>query len=148
MFARDQIQNYEWRLKRTRATCNAPENKEEVYRKLNLQPEPLGEIDRIRNFLVDRFSNIVGGDRSERQCSLLMKYVDIWHDIVARNESLALILEDDAVFVPYFREKFDRTISTAIWTDALKIAGLTQCVTPTNKPICQPIATNGSIKIH
>jgi GR25 family glycosyltransferase involved in LPS biosynthesis len=56
-----------------------------------------------------------------------MEHVDIWHDIVIRNSSLSLILEDDAVFVPNFREKFDRTIYTAIRTGALRIDGLTQC---------------------
>jgi GR25 family glycosyltransferase involved in LPS biosynthesis len=57
-----------------------------------------------------------------------MKHVDIWHDIVTRNSSLSLILEDDAVFVPYFREKFARTIYTAIRTGALKIGGLIHCI--------------------
>jgi len=57
-----------------------------------------------------------------------MEHVDIWHDIVTRNSSLSLILEDDAIFVPYFREKFDRTIYTAIRTGILKIGGLTQCI--------------------
>jgi len=57
-----------------------------------------------------------------------MKHVDIWHDIIARNSSLSLILEDDAVFVPHFREKFDRTMYTAIRTGVLKIGGLAHCV--------------------
>jgi GR25 family glycosyltransferase involved in LPS biosynthesis len=57
-----------------------------------------------------------------------MEHIDIWHDIVARNSSLSLILEDDAVFVPNFREKFNRTIYTAIRTGALKIGGLIHCM--------------------
>jgi len=57
-----------------------------------------------------------------------MEHIDIWHDIVARNSSLSLIFEDDAVFVPNFREKFDRTIYTAIRTGILKIGGLVHCV--------------------
>jgi len=57
-----------------------------------------------------------------------MKHIDIWHDIVARNSSLSLIFEDDAVFVPNFREKFDRTIYTAIHTGILKIGGLVHCM--------------------
>jgi GR25 family glycosyltransferase involved in LPS biosynthesis len=56
-----------------------------------------------------------------------MEHIDIWSDIVDRNASLALILEDDAVFVPFFREKLERTIFTAIRTGALKIGGLSQC---------------------
>jgi hypothetical protein len=39
LLARYEITNYEWRLKWTRDTCNAPENKEEVYRKINLKAE-------------------------------------------------------------------------------------------------------------
>ena len=56
-----------------------------------------------------------------------MEHINIWSDIVDRNSSLALILEDDAVFVPFFREKLERTIRTAIRTGALKIGGLSQC---------------------
>jgi hypothetical protein len=61
-----------------------------------------------------------------------MEHIDIWHDIVARNSSLSLIFDGNAVFVPNFREKFDRTIYTAIRTGALKIGGLAHCVM--NKP--------------
>ncbi len=64
----------------------------------------------------------------QRRCPISMEHVDIWHDIVIRNSSLSLILEDDAVFVPHFREKFDRTIYTAIRTGALRIGGLTSCI--------------------
>ena len=62
-----------------------------------------------------------------RQCAITMEHVDIWYDIAARNSSLSLILEDDAVFVPHFPEKFNRTIYTAIRTGALKMGGLTVC---------------------
>ncbi len=57
-----------------------------------------------------------------------MEHIDIWYDIVARNSSLSLILEDDAVFVSNFPEKFNRTIYTAIRTGVLKIGGLSQCM--------------------
>jgi GR25 family glycosyltransferase involved in LPS biosynthesis len=57
-----------------------------------------------------------------------MEHIDIWHDIIARKSSLSLILEDDAIFVPNFREKFDRTIYTAVRTGGLKIGGLAHCV--------------------
>lgn len=63
----------------------------------------------------------------QRQCAITMEHIEIWHDIVARNSTLSLILEDDAVFVPYFPEKIDRTIYTAVRTGALKIGGLTRC---------------------
>ena len=71
--------------------------------------------------------NTLGNAGSERRCAITMEHIDIWHDIVARNSSLSLILEDDAVFVPYFPEKFERTIYTAIRTGALKIGGLAHC---------------------
>ena len=50
-----------------------------------------------------------------------MKHVDTWHDIAMRHLSLALILEDDALFVPFFKEKFNRLIYTSIRTGALRI---------------------------
>ncbi len=75
---------------------------------------------------------ISASEKQRRQCAITMEHIDIWHDIVARNSSLSLIFEDDAVFVPNFREKFDRTIYTAIRTGALKIGGLAHCVK--NKP--------------
>ncbi len=50
-----------------------------------------------------------------------MKHVDTWLQIAKKNIALALILEDDAVFVPFFREKFDRTVYTALRTGVLKI---------------------------
>ncbi|CAF0854350.1 unnamed protein product [Adineta steineri] len=110
MFSRYQITNFEWRMQWARNTCNLHENKEELYRKINLKPTP------IRN------------EKKKRQCAITMEHVDIWHDIVARNFSLSLILEDDAVFVPFFQEKFNRTIYTAIRTGALKIGELATCI--------------------
>jgi len=61
-----------------------------------------------------------------------MEHIDIWHAIVARSSSLSLIFDGDAIFVRNFREKFDRTIYTAIRTGAFKIGGLAHCVT--NEP--------------
>ncbi len=45
IFAQYQITNFEWRTKWTYETCNAPTNKVEVYRKMNLQEDSIGEID-------------------------------------------------------------------------------------------------------
>ena len=67
--------------------------------------------------------------KQQRQCAITMEHIDIWHDIVARNSSLSLILEDDAVFVSNFAEKFNRAILTALRTGILKRGGLSQCVT-------------------
>ncbi|CAF1534904.1 unnamed protein product [Adineta steineri] len=50
-----------------------------------------------------------------------MKHLEAWHDIVIRKLFLALILEDDPLFVPFFKEKFNRVIYTAIRTGALRI---------------------------
>jgi GR25 family glycosyltransferase involved in LPS biosynthesis len=72
--------------------------------------------------------NISVSEKKKRQCAITMEHIDIWHDIITRNSTLSLILEDDAVFVSNFREKFDRTIYTAIRTGALKIGGLAHCV--------------------
>jgi hypothetical protein len=46
MFARYKITNYEWRMKWTQDTCyNTPENKEEVYRKINLRMKSIRKIN-------------------------------------------------------------------------------------------------------
>ena len=50
-----------------------------------------------------------------------MKHVDVWHDIVERNIQLALILEDDVIFVPFFKEKLIRMIYAAFNSNALQI---------------------------
>jgi len=50
-----------------------------------------------------------------------MKHVDVWHEMVERKISFAFILEDDPIFVPFFKEKFNRVIYTAIRTGALKL---------------------------
>jgi hypothetical protein len=57
-----------------------------------------------------------------------MEDVDISSDIVQQNLSFALILEDNAVFVPAFCEKLNRTIFTAIRTGTLRIGGLMVCL--------------------
>jgi hypothetical protein len=41
MFARYQITNYEWRMKWTQDNCYALENREEIYRKINLQTKSI-----------------------------------------------------------------------------------------------------------
>lgn len=50
-----------------------------------------------------------------------MKHIDAWHDIARKNHSLALILEDDSLFVPFFKEKLNRVIYNAIRTGALHV---------------------------
>jgi GR25 family glycosyltransferase involved in LPS biosynthesis len=62
-----------------------------------------------------------------------MKHVDVWHEIVEHKISLALILEDDPIFVPFFKEKFNRFIYTAIRTGALRLNQT--CLNQTNNSI-------------
>src|SRR5271170_7597416 len=50
-----------------------------------------------------------------------MKHIDVWHEMVSRQISLGFILEDDPIFVPFFKEKFNRVIYTAIRTGALRL---------------------------
>jgi len=109
IFDRYQLRDYEWRTKWTRNHCKTFEYKQEIDTKLNLR--------------ADYLESIYG----QRICPITMEHVDIWHDIIRRNSSLSLVLEDDAVFVPNFAEKFNRTIHTAIRTGALRIGGLSVC---------------------
>ena len=60
---------------------------------------------------------------------MTVQHVQIWHEILTSNSTLSLILEDDAIFVPFFKEKFDRFVYTAIRTGALR-PGTTDCATP------------------
>ncbi|CAF2408855.1 unnamed protein product [Rotaria sp. Silwood2] len=66
-----------------------------------------------------------------------MKHVDVWYDVALRQNSLALILEDDPLFVPFFKEKLNRLIYTAIRTGALRVNGT--CVAPSSN---QPMAVD------
>ena len=47
IFARYQIPNYEWRMKWSQDTCYAPENREEIYKKLNLRTKSIGKNNSI-----------------------------------------------------------------------------------------------------
>ena len=60
---------------------------------------------------------------------MTIQHVQVWHEILTRNSTLSLILEDDAIFVPFFKEKFDRFVYTAIRTGALRIDD-SHCATP------------------
>ena len=71
----------------------------------------------------------LGGLNEQRYCAVTVQHVEIWREIASRNASIALILEDDAIFVPFFKEKFNRFIYTAIRTGALKV-DRHACATP------------------
>jgi GR25 family glycosyltransferase involved in LPS biosynthesis len=62
-----------------------------------------------------------------------MEHVDVWYQIAEQNIGLALILEDDAIFVPFFKEKLTRMIYAAINYGILHINRT--CVKPKDKPI-------------
>ena len=53
-----------------------------------------------------------------------MEHADIWYDIADRKVPLGLILEDDVLFVPFFKEKFTRAIYNAVASGALRINGI------------------------
>ena len=40
-----------------------------------------------------------------------MKHADVWYEMAERKVRLGLILEDDVIFVPFFKEKLTRMIS-------------------------------------
>lgn len=126
MFTRYQIRNYEWRMKWTQDNCQAPENRNEVFQKMNLRVNSL----RKNHFFIRTWIwNILSDNpKQKRLCAITMEHIDIWHDIVARNSSLSLILEDDAVFVSNFAEKFNRSILAALRTGILKMNGLLPCM--------------------
>jgi GR25 family glycosyltransferase involved in LPS biosynthesis len=71
--------------------------------------------------------------QQQRRCALAMKHVDVWYDMVEQKLQLGLILEDDAIFVPFFKEKFTRMIYTAIDKGVLRINGT--CVKPKKEPM-------------
>jgi GR25 family glycosyltransferase involved in LPS biosynthesis len=62
-----------------------------------------------------------------------MKHADVWYEMAERKIPLGLILEDDAIFVPFFKEKFTRMIYAAIQSGILRLNGT--CVKPKEKSI-------------
>jgi GR25 family glycosyltransferase involved in LPS biosynthesis len=62
-----------------------------------------------------------------------MKHVDVWYEMAEQNVQLGLILEDDAIFVPFFKEKLTRMISAAIRYGILRMNET--CVKPKEKAI-------------
>jgi GR25 family glycosyltransferase involved in LPS biosynthesis len=52
-----------------------------------------------------------------RQCAVTMEHVELWHELAARNFSWTLIFEDDVIFVPFFREKFNCFIHKVLQSD-------------------------------
>lgn len=71
----------------------------------------------------------IGDAMQQRYCAVTVQHVQIWHEIATSDSLLSLVLEDDAIFVPFFKEKFDRFVYTAIRTGALKI-DRKQCALP------------------
>jgi GR25 family glycosyltransferase involved in LPS biosynthesis len=51
----------------------------------------------------------------------MMEHADIWYEMAERKVPLGLILEDDAIFVPFFKEKFTRMIYAALRSGALRL---------------------------
>ena len=59
----------------------------------------------------------------QRKCALAMKHADVWYEMAERKIPLGLILEDDAIFVPFFKEKLTRMILAARRSGALRLNG-------------------------
>ena len=104
----------QWRLKWNYTTCNANETHDYVYERLNLKDKPLA-------------------DDQKRKCSLAMKHADVWYEMAEKNVRLGLILEDDALFVPFFKEKFTRMIYAGLSSGILRLNS--SCVKPTGQHI-------------
>ncbi|UJR20074.1 hypothetical protein I4U23_023206 [Adineta vaga] len=94
------MESVHWRMKWNQTTYNS--SRSYVYQRLNLKDKPL-----------DR--------NQQRRCPITMEHVDVWYEIAKEKIRLALILEDDVIFVPFFKEKFLRMISTAIHVGALQL---------------------------
>jgi GR25 family glycosyltransferase involved in LPS biosynthesis len=62
-----------------------------------------------------------------------MEHVDIWYEMAEEKVGLGLIIEDDAIFVPFFKEKLTRMISAAINEGILRINGT--CIKSKEKSI-------------
>ena len=69
-----------------------------------------------------------------------MEHVDVWYEIAEDKVGLGLILEDDAIFVPFFKEKFTRMIYAVINQGILRING--SCVKAREKAISNDERTN------
>ena len=75
-----------------------------------------------------------------------MKHVDVWYEVAEQKIQLALILEDDAIFVPFFKEKFTRMIYKAIDSGILHLNET--CVKPKEKSIPNNERINQNAVIH
>jgi len=132
LFDRYHIRNYEWRMKWTRKNCSILENQMKLSKYLNL----------------NGYKRLVKST-DQRLCPITMEHTDIWHDIIRRNSSLSLILEDDAVFVPNFAEKFNRTIYTTLRTGFLRLGGLSSCSNSSQQLNQNPmIVIGGCVHFH
>ena len=63
-----------------------------------------------------------------------MKHVDVWYEVAERKVGLALIVEDDAIFVPFLKEEIhSHDLIAAINNGILRLNG--PCMKRTAKPI-------------
>jgi len=74
-----------------------------------------------------------------------MKHVDIWYEMAERKMGLALIVEDDTIFVPFFKEKFTRMILFAINNGILRMNGT--CIKSNKKSISKDERINQNAMI-
>ena len=133
MFNRQRIptSTIQWKFdQRNRSKCDGVIHNGTHHTLLNLTPGPIGNLVCLTKKLITNLFVIYLGDATQqRYCAVTVHHVKIWHEIAKSNATLSLVLEDDAVFVPFFKEKFDRFVYTAIRTGALKI-NPTHCASP------------------
>jgi hypothetical protein len=141
------IDSIKWQFVWARKQCSSNSSHDQVRKILNSKPgkkedcKEFISLKRISYFFLIFYSCPVfwlyyfsiGFRIRSNFCPVIMKHLDAWHDIAMRQLPLALILEDDPLFVPFFKEKLNRVIYTSIRTGALRIDKT--CISRPNKSI-------------
>ncbi|CAF3413290.1 unnamed protein product [Rotaria socialis] len=96
------MKSIEWRMRWNLTTCESNSSFSLVSKRLNLNGKPLDK-------------------QQQRQCPITAEHVDIWYEMAKQKVRLGLILEDDVIFVPFFKEKLTRMIYAAIQSGALRL---------------------------
>ena len=67
------------------------------------------------------FPYISGNHSIDVGCATVIEHIDTWYSIAKRNLTFVLVLEDDVVFVPFLKEKFNRFMSEAVKRKLIKV---------------------------
>jgi hypothetical protein len=130
------LESIKWRMKWNFTTCNSNSSHSYVYQRMNLNDKPLGNSLETQNksskvYLMFLPSNL--DPEQQRRCAVTMEHVDVWYEMAKEKIGLGLILEDDVIFVPFFKEKLTRMIYAAINEGILRINGT--CIKSEEKSI-------------